>query len=927
MASTKLLFVEGVTDNLLSNLASRDVALWLGGIPKDGPSQALLAKFLGLPWRLIVTEIYDPALVEAVEASSGLGDLMVRRRGFVQIVDSDPARIQLPERCLPIYLLNGRKGNDSGSDFEKRLRRLTMLEELRRSEVREVLVISGDDLAVPPDLNELWSSGFRCFITFNSDAAGATDAVAQWVDRVEGIAAATFARLPTRQLIEDVLRRYAATYPEDRHVLRMRDSSGKFNRVDVTEADEPERPILELFSLVEERDILPLTASELSENDFISFFRNSESSWRPYAAGLPWVRDADSVKKLRNILKRLDSIGPDETCVAYISCEPGAGGTTLARTLAWECARDGYPTMVAKSAPFAPDALSVGNFLNRVHAQSEQTLSTARASESGGHRQAADEGDKSESRRYETPWVIVFDNLHWQHRDSELARFRNELHKQGRPVCIVVVTSPILGLSFFNTSVFRRISELNHTLTLDEARGLGRHLNKFLRVYGKERSESQWDRFYETHTVRYLEGISAFWVTLSFWIQGQYDLSESIQQWMYRSFKEHASDRVVQDAILEISALSSERVPLPDALLPESRGRWPVSHLLEDCRANLSAIGLVRVSNSEGKYWALVHDILGRLLINAIFYDFPMRESLGFGKARDAEHLRFLILRQVAKKPVLGERAYRSLGEDFATAIFKIDPDHGHGSFASIWREVLATLDSMPRPLRDTSRVFRHHTAISRRRIAKLDERFYGITTGDKGDLLNKAIEDINYALAYVDYTPGSESNLNLLNSLANAYLDLAEFESLRGAERTRVLELRQLANDATRKAYAESPTNSFVIETYVKNLLESVPSTSEMAVANCIEALGILYSALTSDEVAYRRSQLGTLADKALGLLLGQKATHAEGSSRYARAQVEIARLGYMALRMREAAKEAGPKDRGRSGGELRVVGDGLEV
>src|SRR6202162_440752 len=41
----------------------------------------------------------------------------------------------------------------------------------------------------------------------------------------------------------------------------------------------------------------------------------------------------------------------------------------------------------------------------------------------------------------------------------------------------------------------------------------------------------------------------------------------------------------------------------------------------------------------------------------------------------------------------------------------------------------------------------------------------------------------------------------------------------------------------------------------------------------------------------------------------------HRHASSRYARAQVEIARLGYMAPRMREAAKEAGPKDRGRRG------------
>src|SRR3979490_2022069 len=49
----------------------------------------------------------------------------------------------------------------------------------------------------------------------------------------------------------------------------------------------------------------------------------------------------------------------------------------------------------------------------------------------------------------------------------------------------------------------------------------------------------------------------------------------------------------------------------------------------------------------------------------------------------------------------------------------------------------------------------------------------------------------------------------------------------------------------------------------------------------------------------------------------------HRHAASRFARAQVEIARLGYMAPRMREAAKEAGPKDRGGSGPGGRSGGE----
>src|SRR5690606_8898422 len=115
---------------------------------------------------------------------------------------------------------------------------------------------------------------------------------------------------------------------------------------------------------------------------------------------------------------------------------------------------------------------------------------------------------------------------------------------------------------------------------------------------------------------------------------------------------------------------------------------------------------------------------------------------LGFGSASDPNHLRFLILREVSRNSALGEKAYTALGEDFATTIFKIDPDHGHASFVGIWRQVLEALDTMPAPLRNTSRLFRHHTAISRRRVARLDENVYGVTVSDRNELLLAAIRD-----------------------------------------------------------------------------------------------------------------------------------------------------------------------------------------
>ena len=872
MIEKTLIRIDRVSDNLLSNIANRGVALWARSLPKDPLSREALVEFLGLPWRLVFSETYDPDVVNALETAASFSGPMTRKRGFVQIIDSDPSRIELPQRCLPFYLLNGRQVGEAPSDFGSQLRRLTMLEVLRRSEARELLVISGDEDPVPPALKDLWSSEFRPYLTFVSSAPNADEMLQDWLDRTSGIALVNLSRLPACHLVEDILARYATTYPEARHIIRVRDLHGTFRGIDVTEADEPERPILDSYSLVEERDLTPLTPEELSEDDIVGFFRDPAASWRPYAAGLPWVRDTQAEKTLSSHLKKLDALGSEENCIAYISSESGAGGTTLARVLAWEFARRGYPVLFAKPLPFVPDGLPVVNFLKRVHSTVESDIPSDPESGTGpDDAQSQNRRRESASRRYETPWLIVFDSLHWQYRDNELLHFRNEMKRSGRPVCVLIVTSTVLGLPFYNTSIFRRVAELNHAISQDEARQLGHHLNRFLRVYGKQRQDSQWVRFYQDHTVRYLEGTAAFWVTLSFWIQGQYDLSESIQQWMYRSFKQNTDDPTIRGALLEIAALSSERLPLPEALLPSSKGEWPLAHLLEDSRASLAALGLVRISSNGEKHWALIHDILGRFLINALFYDFPMREELGFAEATDAEHLRFLLLRRISQKSALGERAYKAIGEDFATAIFKIDPDHGHVSFASLWREVLDALDSMPRLLRDTSRVVRHHTAISRRRIAKLDERLYGVTSDDRATLLNRAIEDIDYALTFIDYTPGSEPNLNLLNSLANAYFDLAKTESERGAPSERILELRRSANDATRKAYGEDPTSSFVIETYVKNLLQSVEAPPAQVVEQCIEALGILASAMTTNEAVHRASQLGALADEALATLFQQ--------------------------------------------------------
>ena len=325
MSANKLIRIDTIPDNLLLGLENREVVLWIGRLPKDQSEHQSLVAFLGLPWKQVFLETYDAHLIHALESTASFSDPMTRKRGFVQVIDSDPARIELPERCLPVFLLNGRNVS-AVTDFDSTLRRVTMLGSLRRCSPRQILVIAADEDPVPDGLRSLWSSGFRSYLTFISGAANAEVMLADWLEGTDERTAVNMVSLQTHQVIDDVLARYQAVYPEDRHVIRMRDRFGRFHKIDVTEVDDPEHPILGRYSLVEERDLTPIMREELTEDEFVEFFRNAESSWRPYAAGLPWVRDPEWMRSLSTQMKKLAAIGAEENRVLYISSETGAGG-------------------------------------------------------------------------------------------------------------------------------------------------------------------------------------------------------------------------------------------------------------------------------------------------------------------------------------------------------------------------------------------------------------------------------------------------------------------------------------------------------------------------------------------------------------------------------------------------------------------------
>ncbi|WP_456119708.1 hypothetical protein [Xaviernesmea oryzae] len=859
--------IDYVPDGLIAGLADREVSVWIRGVATGDAERREIARMLRLPWKHVYLEESDPILVAELENMED--DPYVGRRGFLHVVDSDPSRIDLPPRSLPIFLLSGR--DSRGSPFEQQLRRMTMLEELRRSSIRQLIVISSGGGEPPPGVGELWATGFRTRLTLVDSGPGAPEQLGAWLERSGSGPTPSVVLMPIIAFATSLVDAFNAAYRDERLTIRLRDETDAIGELDLAGVDDPERPLLGNYDVILGRDLGVTDPTDLSEDAFNAFFRGEARDWRAFSAGLPWIRSDEAWQGLRDQLCRLDAVGPSENCVTYILSEPGAGGTTLARHLAFSAARSGYPTLVAKELPFAPDSLSVINFLTRAKQRAEDGRNKNKSVEA--------QDNDGERRMYETPWLIVFDRIHWESRDAELRRFLQQIERAGRPVCILVVSGPIREAGYYDTSRFNLLSELHHMLDQDEAIELGRHLNRFLRHYGKERPDWQWRNFQEAHSVRLLDGLAAFWITLSFWLQTQYDLTESIQEWVYRAFKERVDTHDLKKAVLQIAALSSERLPMPETLLEQSADGWPLTLLLDDHRSSLSPLGLVRLSDGSNKYWALAHDILGRLLINAVFYDQSARTALGLGEATDAEHLRFLILREISSKPSLGEIDGIRYGEEFATTVFKVDPDHGRGSWVHIWREVLAALDHMPQALRNGSRVFRHHTAISRRRIAWLDAAAYGVSDADRVSLLERAVDDIVYALQSIDRSQDEEPDVNLYNSLANAYFDLARVRAKQGASPEELANLRRLAAEATRHAYEESPSSPYVIETHVKSLIASAEGAGDGAAAYCIEALEIVYAAIRNDQNELRRHALTVLADRVVGILLaGSAVTKRQG-------------------------------------------------
>ena len=843
MPFSKIIRTDSIPAPLFSELDNREACLWISDDRQNVQDLASTVEVAGLPWWQVYSELNSEDFLRQIRVSEDISEPMVRLRGLKHIVADNPNDITLPARALPIFLLSGSPGTPN-TGFAAKSRRQAMLVGLFRAPIRTLVILGTPSENSIKELVDLWDEGFRptiLIVSENDDAKAVLEAISN--------RAAPKAHSLINISIKSFARQISSQYISPRSgakILRVRNAKKNTVKLDVTRLDDPQRPILGKYDTIFDIDLYPIQETDLLQQEIEDFFKDVRTSWRPFAAGMPFQADE---RALRHAIRALEGMERDKDeflRIRYISSENGAGATTLLRSICWEAASKGFPVLIARNTPFEPDPDDVADYINRINILLSET--------------------QGNSTLHEVPWIVAFDQGLWEGREDELATFVRRVEKTGRQVLVIVAVGPYLPMPFYNEKRFEKIADLSHIITSTNAEALGSHLNRFLRRIGAEKTMEQWRHFLRETTSHSDTSLASFWVALSFWLQGRFNLQETFDTWIYRQFCENISDSEVIDSIIKMSALAAERTSMPSIFLPPTTD-FPVSEKLSDARLDAPSLGIVSIGDDLGRYWTILHQSVAEALLNGFYFDYDLRSKAGYERAKNPTHLSMLILKDIAHDERLATKHLRDLAEQFPTQIFKIDPDHGHAIFTPYWQEVLEALSEMPDVFKRTSRTFLHHTAISRRRIASDKDRF-PINVEARIRLLERATVDINAALL-IAADDNTEPDLNLYNSLARAYYDLAAVQLDAGADRDVVMETQRRAAEATRRAYSLNPDSPYVTETYAENLIVEAKGDPDNASKYALEVLTLVYANLEDNELSKRHRALNKIADRAFDLLL----------------------------------------------------------
>ncbi|EIA1618867.1 hypothetical protein K6809_002501 [Vibrio parahaemolyticus] len=851
-----ILPVQTLSDSTITDIMSRDAVLWIGpGFEKSGMTNELMAKFISLPWKFIFIESTDAKFLESILSVLTDENNLIALRGHIHVVSSDPRDQSFSPRSLPIFLLNGRSNVADGPEsanlkgMSAVRRRLNMLSYLERFSPKRLCVLAFNDGDFLSDVAQCWEDGYRSLLSvISTQPSIVKDFLSKWIETESFQLAVELTTSPVIDVFRELNEKVVSLLPDGRISIRARVANELREGCDITAAELPEYPILDDYDLIRTQDLQIVVPSDLKEEQFSEFFSGQHSSWIPYAAGLPWVRDVESVNEVLESLSGLEKNDEQNLKLFVLPGQSGAGVTTQLRQIAYQAAKKGYPTLLSKPQLTMPDSMSLTSFLFR----SRQVI-----------------GDMLEIRSelYEPIWLLVFDVHVWRGKEDALATFLSDLDKSGRKAVCLIASGEDIPSKMISNRVAVKLQPIRHEIEMDEAVRLGLHLNNYLQYFGRKKTEAEWQNFWRNHAPNIDTPMASFWIALEFWIGGKFEISGTIQSWLIQQFEMAELSVEARLILCEIATLSLDKHVYPEALSGmQELDHIPLGIRLEQIRDVVPQLGLISARRANQYVWGFAHDLLARYLINGLANNFELRKSIGLSEAQDSTEIRLTLHKSICSRPIIGEPEFRELAEDYAINILKIDPDSG-SEFMSKWREALDILSNMPDSLRQTSRTFGHHVAISKRRVAT--NMLFDLSVEEKEVFLRSAVDDLKFALESVVRTNGDESDLNLFNSLALAYQNLAEVRVLNSGSVEEVAALRSEAARCTNRALSIDPMNSYVLETAARNTLQTteLDVNTNSACAGS-EALSYVFQAISLEHSDMRQQQLTRLANKALELM-----------------------------------------------------------
>lgn len=849
---------KGISDELMSDVLARDCVLWL--TTTTFPSEISLERLIeitGGPWRGVFVESTAAEFGSALAARNQSIDSADATGAFTHLIAADPTSLQLQRRAKPVFFLNGRADRDGAESASiparsAARRRLNMTAKLRELEPRRVVVVGECPDAAIEELAALWDVDFRALLTIVTDDESFPQRAEVQLQEIDSLNVVHWIAKPPIDFATSLLERLLALSTPASIPVAAQLPGGAIVNIDLARAELAEQPIADLCDFVRLQDAFPVSPEDLKEEEFRAFFTRGSLSWRPFAAGLPWMPDKGPEKDLLAALRSQLADPPSSVQVLSVLSEPGAGGTTQARALALAAARAGFPALVVKQEAPIPSALELTGFLFRASRE---------AANQAAERGLTDAG--------EPVWLIVLDVQHGGRTADDLQRLCAELARSGRKAAILKVALANSPVELPESIAHKELIFVQHELESRDVEHLGTHLNVYLRPHGKHKSREEWIGFWTAHRPDLDAGVASFWIALEFWLAGFLPLGESIQGWVVQQFKGLRGSPELQRALLEIGALSIERRATPErllALLSSPKLPWTVA--LNAARSDSPGLGLVwGESFPYGRVWAIAHDLLARHLINGVWNDRLLCEDLGIEPLEDSVALRLSLIANVAKRSAMGEPFAKPFAVSLATSVLKLDEQHGNAEFFKHWRTVIEILESVPQVVRLTSRTFNHHLAISRRRVTQDD--YFHLDRGEKKALLREATKDIEFALDQTESSQEDESTLNLLNTLALLFQDLADLER-NGGDAAELARLLAKSDAITNQALKENPNNSYVLETAAKNQLRQGLASGDASerIESAARALSFVFQASRLDTAASRRMKLGQLAAQALKVL-----------------------------------------------------------